>query len=281
MYLPTKNTVSLNCRGKLLSPNRPIIMGILNTTPDSYYAPSRTQDVDKAIDKVYIMRKEGADIIDIGALSSRPMSNDIPEQEEMDRLLPILSALIKIFPDTIFSVDTYRKNIAKEALEVGAHIINDIAAGRNTDLMMLCANVNAPYIAMHSRGTPSDMHLYTHYDDILKEILEFFIQIRKNALSIGLKDLIIDPGFGFAKTLEQNYYLLKNLDALSILDTPLIVGVSRKSMIYKALHCTPEETLLGTSAIHMAALMGGAQILRVHDVKAAKEVVTLYGLLSK
>lgn len=281
MYFPSKNSISLNCRGKILGSNIPLIMGVLNITPDSYYAPSRTQDIDIAKKNVEVMLKEGAEIIDVGAMSSRPMSREISEQEEVNRLLPILSSLIKIFPDTIFSVDTYRKNIAKEALDVGAHIINDIAAGRNTELMMLCANENAPYIAMHSRSIPHDMHLHTQYDDLLREVLDFFVQIKKDATLIGLNDLIIDPGFGFAKTLEQNYYLLKNLDAISILDAPLLIGVSRKSMIYKALYCIPEEALQGTSAIHMAALMGGAQILRVHDVKPAKEVITLYGLLSK
>ncbi len=280
MYLPLKNTISLNCRGKLLCSENPMVMGILNLTPDSYYAPSRAQDYILALQKVGQMLEDGADIIDIGAMSSRPMATEISEEEEKERLLPLLSVLIKNFPDAIFSVDTYRKNIAEEALHIGAHIINDIAAGRNTDLMSLCAAATAPYIAMHSKGTPQDMHLYTQYDDLLKEMLDFFVIIKNNAYSVGLHDIIIDPGFGFAKTIEQNYYLLKNIDALTILDVPILVGISRKSMVYKALQCTPEEALQGTSALHMAVLMGGARLLRVHDVKATKEVIALYTLLN-
>lgn len=279
MTLHVKNTISLNCRGKMIASESPLVMGILNVTPDSFHAGSRARDISDAKYKVEQMIVQGADIIDVGAVSTRPHADEVSSEDEQSRLMPILRVLVQEFPEAIFSVDTYRENIAEEALDVGAHIINDIRGGKNKVLMGLCASANAPYIAMHSKGTPQDMHLHTHYSDLLAEMLQFFVHIKEEAIAIGLHDLILDPGFGFAKTMEQNFLLLNHLEIFKILETPILVGVSRKSMIYKPLLSTADEVLSATSAVHMAALIGGAQILRAHDVREAKEVISLYNLL--
>lgn len=279
MTLHVKNTISLNCRGKMIASESPLVMGILNVTPDSFHAGSRARDISDAKYKVEQMIVQGADIIDVGAVSTRPHADEVSSEDEQSRLMPILRVLVQEFPEAIFSVDTYRENIAEEALAVGAHIINDIRGGKNKVLMGLCASANAPYIAMHSKGTPQDMHLHAHYSDLLAEMLQFFVHIKEEAIAIGLHDLILDPGFGFAKTMEQNFLLLNHLEIFKILETPILVGVSRKSMIYKPLLSTADEVLSATSAVHMAALIGGAQILRAHDVREAKEVISLYNLL--
>ena len=267
---------SLNCKGKLLSWRNPIVMGILNITPDSFYAGSRVRSEEMLIVQAEKMLREGAVILDLGGLSSRPGALEISQDEEMKRVVPAISLLASRFPDAIISVDSYRYRVAEAALLAGASIINDIGAGENEGLAELAAAFQTPYICMHMRGNPGNMHLYTHYDDIIAELLDYFISRKEECIRLGIKDLIIDPGFGFAKTIGQNFLLLKHLKMLGMLGLPVMVGLSRKSTIYKTLNIKPEESLNGTTVMHTLALEQGAQILRVHDVKEAVETIRLW-----
>ncbi len=252
-------------------------MGILNITPDSFYDGGKNDSDQAIIDKVQQMLTEGATFIDIGAYSSKPNAEFVSEDEEIRRIIPVIEMLVKIFPDILISVDTFRSGVAKAAIEAGAAIINDIAAGNLDDKMLeTVAKYNVPYIMMHMRGNPQTMQSQTHYDDIIKEMLYYFSERVSQARSLGINDIIIDPGFGFAKTTAQNFQVMQKLELFQILDLPLLSGISRKSMIYKTLGTTPQESLNGTTVLNTISLIKGAKILRVHDVKEAVEAVALF-----
>ena len=268
---------TLNCKGRLLRINQPIVMGIINTTPDSFYAGSRQQGIEAALQQASRMIEEGATILDIGGQSTRPGSERISVEEELQRVVPIIAAVHQRFPDTLISCDTFYATVAKQAVEAGASLINDISAGSiDPDLFSTVASLQVPYVLMHMKGNPQTMQQETHYTDLTTEVLDFFIQKKQQAIAAGIRDIIIDPGFGFAKTIEQNFILLRNLSAFSILEAPLLLGISRKSFIWKTLGITAAEALEGTVAMHMAGLMGGASILRVHDVKEAVQTIRLF-----
>jgi dihydropteroate synthase len=252
-------------------------MGILNVTPDSFYADSRMETEKDIINRLHQMTSEGASIVDIGAYSSRPDAEHISAEEEMDRLRTGLDLVRKHQPEAVVSVDTFRADVAKMCVEeFGAAMINDISAGQLDAAMFgTIAQLGVPYIMMHMQGTPQNMQMNPHYDNLLKEVFLYFAERVQKLRDLGVKDIIIDPGFGFGKTLEHNYELMNHLDEFQLFELPLLVGISRKSMIYKLLGTTPEEALNGTTVLNTLALMKGANILRVHDVKAAKEAVTL------
>lgn len=266
----------LNCKGRLLVSEKPVVMGILNITPDSFYTKGKDNQINLHLENASKMCENGASIIDIGGMSTRPDAIEISEQEECDRVLPVIEAIQKHQPSFFISVDTYRSHVAKLAVEAGADIVNDISAG-NLDKNMIetVARLNVPYIAMHMKGTPQTMKDKTDYENLPLEILHYFIEKTKECRAAGIKDLIIDPGFGFAKNLNQNYLLLKNLHLFKTLELPILAGLSRKSMIYKLLNSSPEEALNGTTILNTLALQQGAEILRVHDVVAAKELVEI------
>lgn len=272
---------TINCKGLLLDLQTPIVMGILNITPDSFYDGGHFNQLDQGLKQAEKMIVAGAKIIDIGGMSSRPGAEVISRDEEMQRVIPVITTLHKIFPDTILSIDTIHAKVAKAAIQAGAHIINDISAGQFDELMyQTVAGLNVPYILMHMKGTPKTMQTRPDYDDVLQEVLDFFIQEVGKLRALGVKDIILDPGFGFGKSLEHNYQLLANQHIFRILDVPVLTGISRKSMIYKALDISPKEALNGTTALHMIALQEGAKILRVHDVKAASEAIYLHQQIS-
>jgi dihydropteroate synthase len=267
---------SLNCKGRLLCWNDPIVMGILNMTPDSFYSGSRIRSEEMLLDQAEKMLTEGASILDLGGLSSRPGAMEISAEAELRRVVPAIQLLAKRFPSVIISVDSYRYKVAEAALGAGASMINDIGAGKNEALAELAAAEHVPYICMHMRGNPGTMQDLTDYEDITMEVLDFFIRRKAQCIRLGLTDIILDPGFGFAKTTAQNFLLLKNLKLLGIPDLPLMVGISRKATIYKTLNIKPEDSLNGTTVMHTLALQGGAQILRVHDVKETIEAIRLW-----
>lgn len=269
--------MNINCSGKLIDLSTPKIMGILNITPDSFYDGGKNDSDQAIIYNVQQMLTEGATFIDIGAYSSKPNADFVSEEEELQRIIPVIQMLVKIFPDILISVDTFRSEVAKAAIEAGAAIINDIAAGNLDDKMLeTVAKYNVPYIMMHMRGNPKTMQSQTQYDDIIKEMLYYFSERVSQARSLGINDIIIDPGFGFAKTTEQNFQVMQKLELFQILDLPLLSGISRKSMIYKTLGTTPQESLNGTTVLNTISLIKGAKILRVHDVKEAVEAVALF-----
>ena len=272
-----KKVHSLNIKGKLWSIDQPKIMGILNLTPDSFYDGGQLLSHKAILKHIENMLLDNADIIDIGAMSSRPFSQELSEQEELSRLRGALSAIIKEFPQTIFSIDTYRSAVANYALDQGVSIVNDITAGtKDVHILEVAKRFNATYIAMHMKGSPVNMQDNPNYENIITEISYFFSQQLQIIQKIGISDIILDVGFGFGKTMSDNYTLLKHLAIFQEFDCPILVGLSRKSMIYKCLDSTPQESLNGTSALHFEALRNGAKILRVHDVKEAVEVVKLY-----
>ena len=255
-------------------------MGILNLTPDSFYDGGKYQDLTKSLKQVERMLKEGATFIDVGAYSSRPNAEPISEDEEIQRLLPVLQRILKEFPEVLISVDTFRSGVAKAAVDAGAALINDISAGQlDHHMMPVVAVLQVPYIMMHMRGTPQTMQSQTQYDNLVKDILYYFSERLAEARSHGIIYPIIDPGFGFAKTREQNFELLHHLELFKFIEHPLLVGISRKSMIYKTLGTTAENALNGTSILNTVALQKGASILRVHDVKEAVECVELINAL--
>ncbi len=271
----------INCNGKLLDLNEPRVMGILNITPDSFYAGSRWTMDNGLLQQAEKMIQEGAAILDIGAVSTRPGADLLRLEEEWDRLNPVLKAIKQHFPEIIVSIDTFRAEIARRAVAEGADIINDISGGRLDEAMFeTVARLGVPYILMHSKGTPATMNALTQYDDVVLEILDFFIEKTGQLKALGVKDIILDPGFGFAKNISQNYTILKKMYLFKILELPLLAGISRKSMIYKTLGIRPEEALNGTSALHFFVLQQGANILRVHDVKEAVEVIRIYRQLT-
>lgn len=274
--------MTINCKGNLLDLSTPKVMGILNITPDSFFDGGKYKTDADFLKQTEKMLTEGAAIIDVGAYSSRPNAVFVSEAEEIERLTPIVALLVKQFPDIILSIDTFRAEVAKAAIENGAAIINDIAAGLLDDNMLnVIAETKVPYIMMHMRGTPQTMATLTHYDDIVKEMIFYFSERIAAARSLGINDIIIDPGFGFAKTLEQNYEVLQKLELFQMLEVPLLSAVSRKSMIYKLLETSPQEALNGTTFLNTVSLMKGAKILRVHDVKEAVECVKLFEVLQQ
>ena len=275
--MPIRKTIYINVKGKLMDLSQPQVMGILNVTPDSFYAESRIQTEKDIILRLKQIIDEGASIVDIGAYSSRPNAQHISTEEEMERLRSCLKLVNKEYPDAIVSIDTFRADIAKMCVEeYGAAIINDISAG-NMDKHMFAtiAQLGVPYIIMHMKGTPQDMQTHPHYDNLLKEVFYYFSEKVSKLRDLGVKDIILDPGFGFGKTIEHNYRLMNHLEEFSTFELPLLVGISRKSMIYKLLGTSPEEALNGTTALNTISLLKGANILRVHDVKAATEAVKI------
>jgi len=258
-----------------LSFSPPKVMGILNITPDSFYRESRTRDVKPALEQAERFLREGADLLDVGGWSSRPGAAPVSIEEEVSRIQPVIKALKKQYPNSVISVDTARSEVAKVALCEGADVINDAAGGQDEALFPLIAEHKAAYVLMHTRGTPQTMQGLTEYENILQEVTQFFQQKLERLAAAGVQDVILDPGFGFAKTSAQGFELLQKLESLQQLGYPLLVGVSRKSMIYKTLENTPQEALNGTTALHVHALKHGASILRVHDVREAVEVRTL------
>lgn len=268
---------SINCNGRLLDLSCPVVMGILNVTPDSFYDGGFYPTDNDMLKQTGRMISEGADIIDIGACSTRPGADNVSVKEELNRLDKALAVIRKHFPDTIISLDTYRAGVAKKIVEnYQVDIINDISAGTmDNDMFETIAELQIPYSMMHIKGTPQNMQKNPVYDDILQEIFAYFSEKVEKLTQLGVNDIIIDPGFGFGKTLTHNYQLLKRLDTFKIFELPLLVGVSRKSMIYKLLETSPDKALNGTTAIHTIALQKGADILRVHDVKQAREAIRL------
>jgi len=276
ILFPTK--ITFCSKGKLLVLDRPWVMGILNVTPDSFFEKSRVPYSNEGFLNVSErMILDGADILDIGGYSSRPMAEDISIEDELKRTISTIEKIKNNFPETLISIDTFRSKVAIEAVNSGADFVNDISAGElDPSMIEQVGKLNVPYIAMHMRGNPRTMVGETGYGDILLEISNYFSQKLNICKKAGIKDVLIDPGFGFAKTLEQNYWILKNLAYFKTIQAPIIVGVSRKSMIQKILEVTADDALNGTTAINMVALINGANILRVHDVKEAKETIKLY-----
>lgn len=272
---------TLLLKGNLMDLSHPKVMGIINATPDSFYDGGRNIDLDKAVQSVGKMLEDGADIIDIGGCSTKPNAEEVSLSEELDRVIPLIKTLIQKFPDIVISIDTFRSEIAKQAVEDGASIINDVSGGNLDDEMFeTVAKLKVPYILMHMRGTPATMQKLTAYDHLIKDIVLELSEKLKILRSLQVNDVIIDPGFGFAKSLAQNYEILNNLSYFKQLDCPILVGVSRKSMIYKLLGVDAVNALNGTTALNMAALLNGGAILRVHDVKDAVETVKIYNQLT-
>ncbi|WP_395805686.1 dihydropteroate synthase [Daejeonella sp.] len=280
-----KNTVfqqklTLNVRGSILDLSKPKIMGIINLTPDSFYDGGKNNSLENALKKTEELLAEGVNILDLGAYSTRPGAEHISEETEYERLIPVVKAITKEFPTALISVDTFRSGIAKAAIGEGAHLINDVSAGElDENMFQTIAELKVPYILMHMRGTPKTMASLTDYSDLLGELTQYFTKKINQLHDLGVQDLVIDPGFGFAKTLEQNYKLLANLNALKILGYPILAALSRKSMIYKLLETDAENALNGTTAANTIALMNGANILRVHDVKEAVETLKIVEML--
>ena len=272
--------MTINCKGQIIDLSTPKIMGILNITPNSFYDGGKYSLENNAIAQVEKMLKEGATFIDIGAYSSKPNAELVSEEEELNRIIPVVKAILNKFPDALLSIDTFRSTVAQECINNGAALINDISAGSLDEKMMeVIASNNVPYIMMHLRGTPQTMQDQTNYEHIINEILTYFSDKVNKARSLGINDLIIDPGFGFAKTTDQNYEILSNLELFKMLELPILAGISRKSMIYKTLETSPEEALNGTTVLNTVAITKGATIIRVHDVKEAMECVKLCGNL--
>ncbi|MBC3540972.1 dihydropteroate synthase [Rufibacter sp. H-1] len=262
---------TLNCGGRLVSLQHPAVMGILNVTPDSFYANSRMTGLEQALAQAEKMLQEGATFLDIGGYSTRPGAPEVSEQEELNRVLPYIEALSQAFPEALLSIDTFRARVAEEAVARGAHLINDVSGGTLDQQMFATAGkLEVPYILMHMRGTPQNMASLNQYEQgLMEEVFTFFAERVALLRAAGVKDILLDPGFGFAKNVNQNYELLRRLKELEAFELPILIGLSRKSMTYKPLHVGPEEALTGTIVANTLALLNGADILRVHDVKEA------------
>ena len=273
--------MTLNCRGRLLDLSEPVVMGILNATPDSFFDGGRFVDEKAVVARVRKMLAEGAVVIDVGGVSTRPGAAEVSQQEELHRVMPVVESIKKHFPDAVVSIDTWRSKVAQEAVGAGAAIVNDISAGRfDPRLFETVAALDVPYILMHMQGTPQTMQQNPRYENVVNEVLDFFIEKLEKLRRLGIKDIVLDPGFGFGKTVEHNFHLLKNLAVFEhVLNLPVLAGISRKSMICKVLKVNPEHALNGTTALHVEALRQGARILRVHDVKEAAEVIALWKAL--
>ena len=281
-FKPFQNNYSINCKGFLLDFSTPRIMGIVNLTPDSFFSGSRFQAEKEILSQVEKMLTEGADIIDLGAFSSRPNADLISFEEEKKRLLSPLQKLVQEFPSTVISVDTYRSKIAELSIYEGASIINDISGGDLDESMFeTIAKLKVPYVLMHMQGTPETMQENPEYEDVFKEIYKGFSKKLQKLTSLGANDVILDVGFGFGKTLKHNYTLLKKLNFFHSLQRPVLAGISRKGMIQKVIHASADDSLNGTTAAHVLALQNGANILRVHDVKAAKEAIQIVSYYQK
>lgn len=267
---------TLNCKGRLLVIDQPVVMGIINVTPDSFYSGSRKTGIDEIVEQAGLMIAEGATIVDIGGQSTRPGSTTLSAPEEMDRVLPALEAIRSNFSETFISIDTFYATVANAAVIVGADIVNDISAG-NLDITMIemVATLNVPYVCMHMQGTPQTMHQNPLYSNVILEVLDFFSKKIEECRRAGIQDVIVDPGFGFGKSPQHNFELLKKLQALNLLNKPVLAGLSRKGTIYKTLGVTAAQALNGTTAMNTMALLNGADILRVHDVKQAVEAAKL------
>lgn len=282
-----KNTVlpvqtTLQSKGRLLDISKPVVMGILNATPDSFYNKGKDSGTTELLKNAEKMLNEGATILDIGGASTKPGAELIDADEELRRIIPAIEEIIKHFPDTWLSADTYNSKVAIEAVNAGASIINDVSSGAfDKDMIMAVAALKVPYIAMHMRGIPKTMQQDPQYDDVVMEVKNYLLKVCDECKEAGITDIIIDPGFGFGKTVEHNFRLLNNLHTFRMLGKPILAGISRKSIVCKPLGVNPEHALNGTTALHMVALQQGANILRVHDVKEAMEVVKLYELLNK
>lgn len=273
---------TLNCKGRLLVVEKPLVMGIINVTPDSFYVGSRSTAIDTILSHAEKMLADGADIIDIGGQSTRPGSNMIPADEEIKRVIPAIASIARRFPLAFISIDTFYSTVAKAGVDAGASMVNDISAGGiDGDMIETVASLKVPYILMHMKGTPQTMPQEAIYENVVREVLDFFITKTHELKQAGIQDVIIDPGFGFAKTIDQNFALLKDLPVFKILDKPILAGLSRKSTIFKTLGTTADHALNGTTVLNTIALQNGASILRVHDVKEAKEAVTLFSAVFK
>lgn len=268
---------TINCKGQLVNFSQPKVMGILNITPDSFYDGGKNNSHQKALEQAKTMLDQGATFLDIGGYSSRPNAKEVSLAEEIDRVIPVIERLVGEFPEAYISIDTFRSQVAREAVKAGACIVNDISAGDlDSDMLSTVGKLGVPYIMMHMRGTPQTMQTKTDYTDLISQVLQYFSKKIKNAYQAGINDLIVDPGFGFAKTTAQNFELLAQLSSFELLELPVLAGLSRKSMIYKTLETTAQEALNGTTALNMVALQQGAAILRVHDVKEAVECIKLH-----
>ena len=272
--------MNINCKGKLIDLSTPKVMGILNVTPDSFFDGGKYKDEIGVLNQVETMLNHQATFIDIGGYSSRPNAADVGETEELNRVIPVIELILKHFPETLISIDTFRSNVAKQSIEAGAALVNDISAGQlDSNMLATVGKLSVPYIMMHMKGNPKTMQQQTQYDDLTKDIIAYFAERIAAAHQEKINDIIIDPGFGFSKTLDQNFQLLNQLELLQLIDQPILAGISRKSMIYKTLNSTSKEALNGTTALHMVALQKGAKLLRVHDVKEAMECITLFNQL--
>ncbi len=272
-----EHQLTLNCKGRLISLEGPLVMGILNVTPDSFFDGGQYTAKKAALNQVEKMMKKGASMIDVGGVSSRPGSDTISETEELERVIPMIRTIAENFPEAIISVDTFRAKVAKESVGAGAAMINDISAGRIDEKMYeTVASLTVPYVLMHMQGKPKNMQENPTYEDIVQEVLDFFIWEMEKLRKWDIKDIILDVGFGFGKTIEHNFRLLKDLHVFKILEQPLLVGISRKSMICRLLNIKPEAALNATSALNLVALQQGAKILRVHDVAEAMEVIEVW-----
>ncbi len=272
--------MTINCNGKLIDLSTPKVLGILNLTPDSFYDGGKFKKPTTILKQTEKMLTEGATFIDLGAYSSRPGAEHVPEDEELHRILPVINLILKEFPECLLSIDTFRSKVAEKCLQLGASLINDISAGNLDENMFdVIAKYQVPYIMMHLKGTPKNMSTLIDYDNLMKDLLYYFSQRIAIARAKKINDLIIDPGFGFAKNTNQNFQLLAHFNLFKTFDLPILAGLSRKSMIYKTLNTTAAKALNGTTALHMAALLNGANILRVHDVKEAKECTILFNEL--
>ncbi len=267
---------TLNCKGRLLVVDKPLVMGIINVTPDSFYEPSRKQSIDGIVNMAEGMISDGAAILDIGGQSTRPGSEPVNEKEELERVIPAIEAITGRFKDVVISIDTYYAGVARKAVEAGASIINDISAGSiDAGMIATAASLKVPYVLMHMQGVPGNMQQAPHYENVTREVLDFFISKTDELRKAGVNDIIIDPGFGFGKTTMHNFELLRNLNLFKMLNCPLLVGISRKSTICKTLNVTSDQALNGTTVLNTVGLMNGASILRVHDVKEAVQAVKL------
>jgi dihydropteroate synthase len=270
-------SATINVGGRLVSLDEPQVMGILNVTPDSFFATSRCRSEEEIRQRVCQIRQEGATMVDIGAYSSRPGAEDVVQGEELRRLLPAIDIVHEEWPEAIISVDTFRAEVARRAVEAGADIVNDISGGEmDSEMFSAVADMHVPYILMHMQGTPRDMQKAPHYDNLMCEVFRSLGERVELLHEMGVADVILDPGFGFGKTMEQNYEMMARLGEFRMLECPILAGVSRKSMVYRLLGTTPEESLNGTTALNTIALMNGASILRVHDVREAVEAVKIY-----
>jgi dihydropteroate synthase len=272
--------MTINCKGELIDLSSPKVMGILNITPDSFYDGGKHKNEIDLLKHVELMLEEGATFIDIGAYSSRPNADHISASEELHRIVPIVHLILEKFPEALLSIDTFRSDVAKQCIEAGAALVNDISAGKlDNNMLATIAKLQVPYIMMHMRGNPKTMKDLTEYDDLVKDMLYYFSERIAKANAMGINDVIIDPGFGFAKTIAQNFELLSKLELFSTVEKSLLIGVSRKSMIYKTLKTSAKEALNGTSILNTIALQKGASVLRVHDVKEAMECIKLVELI--